>query len=227
MKQYILIFSVLLFIQSCKSDKNTEVVEEIEATEDKLLTTSEKIAKAYGLDNWDQVNTMTFAFNVKKDSSVFKRSWVWSPKTNDVILITANDTLRYNRDQIDSKFVNADKAFINDKFWLLAPFNLVWDSGTTLSEPIQETSPIGKKMLNKITLVYPDTGGYTPGDAYDLYYNSDFLIEEWVYRKGNAAAPSMMSTWENNKNFKGVLIALSHKKTDDNWELFFTDVSIN
>ncbi|OBX22641.1 MULTISPECIES: hypothetical protein [Bizionia] len=224
MKQYILIFSVLLFIQSCKPDKNTESTE---AIDEKTLTTSEKIAQAYGVENWDSVNTITFAFNVQKDSTLFKRSWKWSPKTNDITLITANDTIRYNRNQMDSTFVNADKAFINDKFWLLAPFNLVWDSGTTISEPIEEMAPISKKMLNKITTTYSNDGGYTPGDAYDFYYNNNYLIEEWVYRKGNAKEPSMMSTWENNKDFKGVLVSLSHKKTDDNWELFFDDVSID
>ncbi len=224
MKKYILIFSTLLFIQSCKSDKENAVTI---GSAEKTPTVSEKIAQVYGISNWDKVNTITFSFNVKKDSSLFKRSWVWSPKTNDVTSITANDTLRYNRNHIDSTFINADKAFINDKYWLLTPFNLVWDSGTVISEPIQEVAPISKKTLNKITLTYPQNGGYTPGDAYDFYYNDEFLIEEWVYRKGNIKEPSMMSTWENNTNFKGILIPLSYKKTDDNWELFFDDVSIN
>lgn len=224
MKKYILLFSVLFFIQSCKSDKENTVTSE---NTEKPLTVAEKIAQAYGIENWDNVNTITFSFNVKKDSTLFKRSWDWSPKTNDITLRTPNDTLRYNRSQMDSTFINADKAFINDKFWLLAPFNLVWDFGTTISEPVQEAAPISKKKLNKITLIYPNDGGYTPGDAYDLYYNNAFLIEEWVYRKGNAKEPSMMSTWENNTNFNGVLLSLSHKKADDNWELFFDEVSIN
>lgn len=224
MKHFTLIFSVLLILQSCKSDKeNTPTTEKNE----KELTTSEKIAQAYGIENWNEVNTISFDFNVRKDSSLFKRSWKWSPKTNNITLITPNDTLQYNRNEMDSTFINADKAFINDKFWLLAPFNLIWDSGTTISESVEETAPISKKILYKITLTYPNEGGYTPGDAYDFYYNSDFFIEEWVYRKGNAKEPSMMSTWENNVGYNGVIIALSHKKTDDNWELFFDNVSIN
>ncbi|WP_417237702.1 hypothetical protein [Bizionia sp.] len=224
MKHHMLLFSILLLFYSCKSDKNGEPAATID---NKPLTTSQKIAQAYGIENWDSVNSITFAFNVLKDSTLFKRSWKWSPKTNDITLITANDTIRYNRNQMDSTFVKEDKAFINDKFWLLAPFNLVWDSGTTISAPVEEMAPISKKILNKITTTYPNDGGYTPGDAYDFYYNNNYLIEEWVYRKGNTKEPSMMSTWENNKDFKGVLIALSHKKTDDNWELFFEDVSID
>lgn len=223
MKHYSILFSFFLFILSCKSDKeNTTNIKTAEK-----LTASQKIAQTYGIENWKNVNSISFTFNVKKDSSIFKRSWQWFPKTNRVVLKSKNDTLRYNRNQIDSTVVNADKAFINDKFWLLAPFNLVWDSGTSISEPVTETAPISKKMLNKITVTYPKKGGYTPGDAYDFYYNNNYIIKEWIYRKANAKTPSMMTTWENNTYYNDILITLSHKKTDDNWELFFTNVSIN
>ncbi|EGV44108.1 hypothetical protein BZARG_940 [Bizionia argentinensis JUB59] len=223
MKPYILLFSIVLFMQSCKSDKNnTSTI----ISDENTLTVSEKIAQAYGVKNWDDVNTITFSFNVKKDSTVFKRSWEWSPKTNDVKLMTDTDTLNYNRNQVDSTSINADKSFINDKFWLLAPFNLFWDSGTTVTDPVIEKAPISEKMLNKITLTYTNEGGYTPGDAYDFYYNDDFLVEEWIYRKGNSVEPSMITTWENDTDFKGVLLALNHKKMDDDWELYFTDVTI-
>lgn len=223
MKKYILLFSVFLILQACKMDKN----ETINSVEPEIpLTTAQKIAKAYGLENWDHVETINFAFNVKRDSSVFKRSWNWQPKTNNVTLITETDTISYNRSTVDSTSINADKAFINDKFWLLAPFNLVWDTGTSISPPTQEAAPISKEIRNKITLTYTNEGGYTPGDAYDFYYTNNFLIEEWVYRKGNAPTASMITTWENNTAFNGVLLALNHKKADENWELFFTDVSI-
>ncbi|MGY0391760.1 hypothetical protein ACW5R3_04240 [Bizionia sp. KMM 8389] len=225
MKQYLILFSVLLFLQSCKNDK--EQPEQVETTTTELsLTTAEKIAKAYGVDNWDAVNEIKFSFNVKKDSSLFSRNWTWSPKTNNVALSTTNNTIRYNRNTMDSTFINADKAFINDKFWLLAPYNLVWDKGVTTSETANVNAPISNKKLNKITISYPEEGGYTPGDAYDFYYNEKYMIEEWVYRKGNAQQPTMLSTWENTQDFNGIKIALSHKKTDDNWELFFSDVSV-
>ena len=110
-------------------------------------------------------SSIAFTFNVDKDSSHFERTWNWHPKTNDVILISGNDTILYNRKHIDSISTNADKAFINDKYWLLAPFQLIWDQGTSISEAIKEEAPISKNILNKITLTYSSEGGYTPGDA--------------------------------------------------------------
>lgn len=215
----LIVFSVLL--SACKSDKTELPTEEVVE-----LSIAEKIANRYGIENWNAIETVKFTFNVDKDSSHFERSWEWYPKTNDVVLKSSNDTLRYNRSEIDSLFINADKAFINDKYWLLTAFNLVWDSGTTISEPIKENAPLSNKELNKITLTYPKEGGYTPGDAYDFYYNDNLIIEEWVYRKANTPEPSMMTTWENNQEFNGILVPMSYKKTSDNWGLSLTNVEI-
>ncbi|MCX7550770.1 hypothetical protein [Xanthomarina sp. F2636L] len=221
MKNLNLIIIIFLLFSACKSDKK-ETISKKEIT----LSPVEKIAHAYGIDHWNKVKEIAFTFNVDRDSTHFERSWIWNPKANLVTLISNNDTIQYNRIQLDSTNINSDKAFINDKYWLLAPFNLLWDEGTTISNPTEEMSPISKKILNKITLTYSNEGGYTPGDAYDFYYNTDYIIEEWVYRKENAKVPTMITTWENNKNFNDITISLNHKKADDYWELYFTNISI-
>ncbi|GGG41554.1 hypothetical protein [Bizionia arctica] len=221
MKNLSYIICILFLFSSCKSDKKEHVSEP-----EKTLTEAEKITFAYGIDHWNKVEEIAFTFNVDKDSSHFERSWIWQPKNNQVTLISKKDTIHYNRTKLDSTNMASDKAFINDKYWLLAPFNLIWDEGTSISSPIMEISPISKKELNKITLTYSNEGGYTPGDAYDFYYNNDYIIEEWTYRKENSKEPTMTTTWENNTNFKNILISQKHAKEDGNWELFFTNVSI-
>ncbi|HLV15229.1 MAG TPA: hypothetical protein VKY41_08615 [Xanthomarina sp.] len=221
MKNINLILAILILFSACKSDK-INIVQEQETT----LTATDKIAQAYGLDHWNKVKEISYTFNVDRDSTHFERSWVWLPKTNQVTLITEKDTIQYNRLQLDSTNIDSDKAFINDKFWLLAPFNLVWDQGKTISNPVEEISPINKRKLNKITVTYSNEGGYTPGDAYDFYFNNNYLIEEWVYRKENAKTPTLTTTWENNNQFHNITLSLNHKKPEDNWELFFTNVSI-
>src|SRR5690554_378738 len=221
MKNINLILAILILFSACKSDK-INIVQEQETT----LTATDKIAQAYGLDHWNKVKVISYTFNVDRDSTHFERSWVWLPKTNQVTLITEKDTIQYNRLQLDSTNIDSDKAFINDKFWLLAPFNLVWDQGKTISNPVEEISPINKRKLNKITVTYSNEGGYTPGDAYDFYFNNNYLIEEWVYRKENAKTPTLTTTWENNNQFHNIILSLNHKKPEDNWELFFTNVSI-
>src|SRR5690606_33114281 len=167
---------------------------------------AEKIANASGFENWKNVLELHFTFNVERDTTHFERSWIWSPKTDDVVMISGKDTITYNRKSVDSSSINADKSFINDKYWLLASFQLVWDHGTQISEPSKEAAPISNIEMNKITLTYPSNGGYTPGDAYDFYYDDDFIVREWIYRKENSKEPSMTTTWEDYENFNGIKI---------------------
>ncbi|MFD0836783.1 hypothetical protein ACFQ0I_13475 [Mariniflexile aquimaris] len=216
MKKIILAVSIVLCI-SCKQNKEVK---------EKELTIAEKIAYAHGFENWKQVKEIAFTFNVEKDSSHFERSWRWNTKSGEVVLVSGLDTLTYNRKQVDTVSLNADKAFINDKFWLLAPFQLVWDAGTQISEPVKAESPISKTQMNKITITYTNDGGYTPGDAYDFYFGDDYIIKEWVFRKGNSKDASLTTTWEDYENYAGLQIATSHKKPEDNWKLHFTGITI-
>lgn len=208
MKKLILILSVILLFTSFKEGKIL-----------KRQTIAEKIANAHGFENWKNVSEIAFTFNGK-------RSWIWKTKTNDVTYIKDGDTIRYNTGKIDSTLVKIDKSFINDKFWLLIPFQLVWDKGTTISEPIKTEAPISKTKMNKITLTYPNEGGYTPGDAYDLYYGDDYLIKEWTYRKGNKLEASLINTFENYHDYNGIKIALAHKNPNNNWNLNFSNIKV-
>jgi hypothetical protein len=141
-------------------------------------------------------------------------------------MTTAKDTVRFNRNALDSISKQYDAAFINDKFWLLAPYNLVWDEGTKISEKENQIAPMSKDTLNMLTLTYGDEGGYTPGDAYDFYYGKDFMLKEWVFRKGNAPEASMTTTWEDYEDFNGIKIAKMHKG-QGGLELFFTNISVH
>ncbi|MBT8277664.1 MAG: hypothetical protein KJO41_01585, partial [Bacteroidia bacterium] len=136
------------------------------------------------------------------------------------------ETSSYNRNSMDSIAIRSDRAFINDKFWALIPFQLVWDEGTTISEPSKEIAPISKKELNKITLLYGNEGGYTPGDAYDIFYNDDYIIQEWTFRKGNSVESSLTNTFENYKDFNGLKIAQEHKKAEGDWNLLVWKVKV-
>lgn len=214
-----IIFIGLLFI-GCKQQPETEQPK-------KEISVAEKIANAHGFENWKNVSEINFTFNVDKDSSHFERTWIWKPKTNQITSIIKNDTINYSRNKIDSTLTKTDSGFINDKYWLLVPFQLIWDNGATISEPIKEESLISKSELNKITIAYPNEGGYTPGDAYDIYFGDDFLIKEWVFRKGNQKEPSMITTFENYQDFNGIKIALNHKKAEGHWNLNFTNIKVS
>ena len=190
-------------------------------------TILEKVANAHGLQNWANVEEIKFTFNVDRDTSHFERTWVWKPTTNDITAITADETLKYNWADMDSVAYKTNGGFINDKFWLLAPFQLKWDANNITHEhALSQEAPISKKTMQKLTIVYGSKGGYTPGDAYDFYFGDDFIIKEWVFRKGNAPTPSMTTTFEDYENFNGIKLAKMHKMAEGNFKLYFTDIEV-
>lgn len=231
MKIKIFLILVSIAMVGCNNSKNSS--EETTAdnpleqnASEQNLSTPERIANAYGFQNWKDVSDVKFTFNVDRGGDHFARSWDWKPKTGDIIIINAKDTLSYNRSKMDSLTMNTDAAFINDKYWLLAPFQIAWDKGTTFSEKENVVAPISKDTLNQLTVLYSNDGGYTPGDAYDFFYDKDYKIKEWNYRKGNAPEPSMTTTWEDPSDYKGVEIAKMHKDSTGNFKLYFTDISV-
>ncbi len=218
--KYISILIIAFLLTSCKSETKKEIIET------KRLTIAEKIANAHGFENWKNVKTIAFTFGGKFENPNSGRSWIWNPKTNDVTLTLNNETSSYNRNAMDSIALSSDRAFINDKFWALFPFQLIWDEGLSISEPIKEKAPISGKEQNKITLVYSDEGGYTPGDAYDVFYDDNYIIQEWAFRKGNAQEASLTNTFENYGDFGGLKIAQEHKKAEGDWNLLVWKIKV-
>jgi len=220
---FVYFLSLILFYNCNEQHKSTDTNVAAEAES----SIAKRIADAHGYENWNAVTKVYFTFNVDTENNHFERQWQWEPKTQQVTLITAQDTLTYNRKNIDSTTMNADRAFINDKFWCFVPFQLVWDEKASVSEVVKTQAPISQKDLNKVTLSYEnDNGGYTPGDAYDLYFDENYRIKEWVYRKSNAETPSLTNTFEDYQTFNGITIATSHKRPNANWNLNFTDIKI-
>ncbi|NNK39139.1 MAG: hypothetical protein HKP45_00620 [Winogradskyella sp.] len=220
MKIQFVIAIIGLSLWSCKSDTKSNTP----AT--KTLSITEKIAKAHGYDNWHKVARIDFTFNVDRDGHHYERHWSWRPSESLITMRSGMDTLTYNTTKIDSVSMQADRAFINDKFWLLIPFQLVWDKTVNIAEIPDAVAPISKDTLDMITVTYPDKGGYTPGDAYDIYYDSEYLIKEWVFRKGNATEPSLTNTFENYKDFNGITLATEHKQANVDWNLNFTNIDV-
>jgi hypothetical protein len=213
----------LVLIFSCKTeqkkDTNSVNIEQ---------TVLEKIAYAHGLKEWKNVEELKFTFNVDRDTTHFERNWIWNIKKNEVTGISAGESTTYYRNAIDSTVAKVDAGFINDKYWLLAPFNLVWDEGNFSYEVTEATeSPIGKTQLQKLTIIYSGEGGYTPGDAYDFYFGDDYVIKEWVFRKGNQAEASLATTWEEYSDINGLTIAKTHKNAEGNFKLYFTNIKVN
>lgn len=231
MKNFPLVIIFLVFV-GCNQSTQTTDQEVLNPKQENATTVTLKpevaaITTAHGIENWDKIKTIAFTFNVDRGGkNVAQRSWKWNPQSNDVTMTTATDTITYNRTNMKEEFVPTDQGFINDKYWLLAPYQIAWDEGTTISSEQNATAPLSQKEMKKLTLTYGDDGGYTPGDAYDFYYQEPGQIEEWVFRKGNAKEPTMMTTFEGYTELEGLRIATDHKDKDGNFRLYFTDVVV-
>lgn len=221
---------LLLLFSSCKDTPKRNDTATTTTTEvaEKQLTLPEKIAFAHGFENWKTIDQLAFTFNVDRNEKHFQRSWIWNIKQNTVTHISGADSLTYNRKNMDSIAYKTNAGFINDKFWLLAPYNLVWDRNNyTYTHTALDTTPIGKHPMQKLTVVYGNKGGYTPGDAYDFYFGDDLIIREWTFREGNQEEPSMSTTWENYKKQNGIILAQEYNGATKDFKLYFDGVKVN
>jgi len=229
MKYFTVLSLCFLLLVSCNNSKTNKSVDKKDDASEVIenLSTPQKIAKANGLHSWQDINEIHFTFNVDRTDFHMERSWVWKPKSDIIRFKDEKDTIQYSQSKLDSLLTPIDAKFVNDKYWLLAPLNLAWDEKNyTFSEEINSIAPISKDTLNKLTIVYKDEGGYTPGDAYDFYFNDEFIIKEWTYRQENNPVPSLTTTWENHELYKGLYIAKNHITDDGSLKIYFTNIKV-
>jgi hypothetical protein len=192
---------------------------------------AQQVANAYGIDHWDEVEELSFTFNVKTPNKEIARSWTWRPQDNSVTLHNKeypDDLISYRRDEMDEythEVVNkTDRQFINDSYWLLFPFQLVW-SNPAITDTGPAALPVGEGEGRKLIAQYPAEGGYTPGDAYDIYLDDAGLIVQWVFRKGGGEDGRAV-TWEANQNLGPIKVSADHHNPDKTFRLWFSGLSL-
>jgi hypothetical protein len=188
------------------------------------------VAETYGLSKWSEVNEIHFTFNAQLSDRTLSRTWTWKPQSHTITQHGPEGPMvSWTQKELASateEIKTADAQFINDSYWLLFPFRLVWDKGTNLTlHPGEQPLPIGEGNARKLTVLYRHDVGYTPGDAYDLYIGKDNRILAWTFRKGNAPEPTRISTWEDYQDIGGLNLSLNHVGPD-NFRVWFTDVTV-
>lgn len=213
MKNFCYIILALLLITSCTPKEEASL--------------PMKVAKAYGFDNFDKINSIAYTWNVQANpETVRTRDWKWNIKERTVYYADADTSYTYSLDLPADQMPPADKGFINDKYWLMYPFQLAWDSGYTYEVEENVPAPISGNSSTKLIIIYNSEDGYTPGDAYDLYLDEDHLITEWVFRRGNGPDGRAI-TWEAEKDFKGIKFATEHKNDEGMKFIWFTNIQVD
>ncbi|MEO0965868.1 MAG: hypothetical protein AAFY08_12180 [Planctomycetota bacterium] len=189
------------------------------------------IAERHGIADWPDVTRLAFTFNVQTPERRVERAWTWAPHTNAVTLTeNGNPTAFTHGPDVPQADRAADRKFINDTYWLLMPFYVVW-ADCELSAPIVLTGDDKPDVLGDVagpitmtTVTFP-SGGYTPGDAYDLYLDQTNLLVGWTFRRGGQPGGDVMP-FTGHVTQHGITIALYHQRPGGGFRLWFTDVEV-
>lgn len=195
-------------------------------TEESTESLPMKVAKAYGFDQIDEVKSIAYTWNVRRDSAtVLVRDWAWDLEKGEVSYSGPDTTATYLIANKSAEVESVDQKFINDKYWLLFPFQLAWDNGYEPEIVENQRSPINGDLTTKIIVRYNDSDGYTPGDAYDIYIDENHMIKEWVFRRGDGPEGRAF-TWENVADFGGIKIAQDHRLENGDKIIWFTNIEV-
>ena len=199
----------------------------------------EKIAKTYGLDSWDQIQAIRYTWNAQLGSLEISRTWEWEPKTSKVSYEGKDKDgksvkVSYMRSELSSQPEavrnEVDPAFINDNYTFLFPLKAYWDTSPAVIDQGMYNLPVGSGVAELVAVRYPaESGGYTPGDTWELYVGKDNRVEYLVYHRGGPKKPSLLFvTWAGQKKAGPLLVSTDHRGFADGKpiRIFFSDVSV-
>lgn len=219
--------ALLLLFTACTSPNANDEAAQREPMAFEANTLPRQVAAAYGFPNIYTVDTVSFTFNVERGGNSTKRTHAYLPQENIAIYNGrfVVDLANYKSDTTD---LRPAQAFVNDSYWFMFPFQLVWDEGNYTYTDSVKTAPISGRELRQLSIVYNDTDGFTPGDAYDLYLDDKFNVVEWRFRKGNSydLSRSMATTWERPIESHGMTFSTMHQDSSEYLKIFFTEVEV-
>jgi hypothetical protein len=199
---------------------------------------AEEIAKTYGVDSFTQIEAIRYTFNAQFPGVSLSRSWEWRPKT-DTVSYEGKDKdgkpvkVTYQRSQLsgqsDAVKNEVDPGFVNDQYWLLFPFHMVWDGSPTVTDDGMQKLPLSKTSAQRVVVKYPSDGGYTPGDTWTLYVGPDKRVREFQYNRGGDKKPGVViTTWAGYKKAGPLLVSTEHRGTADGKpaHIYFSNVAV-
>jgi len=202
---------------------------------------AEKIAQAYGIDSFEQIDAVRSTFNIDFPGLKVAQSWIWEPKADRVTYEGKDKAgnpvkITYVRSQLSTQPDNVkneiDPSFNNNQYWLFLPFHACWDTAAKVEDSGMHKLPMGGGSARRVVMTYPpEGGGYTPGDTWEMYVGPDSLIQQLLWRRG-PGKPSIVkiviAKWLDYKKVGPLLVSLDHRGTGDGKPLriFFTDVAV-
>ena len=166
-----------------------------------LPPVAEKLAKTYGIKSFGQVEAIRYTFNAQFPGVDLSRSWIWEPKTDQVIYEGRDKSgqpvkVTYKRSQLGDQAANVqgeiEPGFVNDQYWLFLPFHVVWDAGAAVEDAGTRKLPLGNGSAETIVAKYP------PGAALRRATRGSFMSAptikstKWSFAAADPRSPALL-----------------------------------
>ena len=124
----------------------------------------------------------------------------------------------------DKRLESAYERFINDTYWLLAPWK-IFDPGVRLAYDGEKTCP-GGGTCDVVKLSFEDVG-LTPKDVYWMWIARDpRRMVQWQYVLGGADEPPTAAAWKDWQRLGGIMLSLDKPLVGQPFEIRFDKVSV-
>jgi hypothetical protein len=212
----------------------------------------ELIAALGGEAAWEKARLFRFDFLVLregKEASRFRHAWdrytgdyrlQGTDKTGAPYTVHLNVNTREGRVFVngrpaegadaDALLKSAYARFINDSYWLLAPWK-IFDPGVVLAYDGEKPCPgelPGGAVCDVLRLSFGENVGLTPKDLYWLWITRDGRrMVQWQYVLGGAQEPPTTALWRDWQSFQGVSLALEKEILGRPVVIGFENVSVS
>jgi hypothetical protein len=120
---------------------------------------------------------------------------------------------------------SAYERFINDMYWLLAPWK-IFDPGVNRSYEGEKECPDGG-VCDVLKITFGENVGLTPRDAYWLWITRDGRrMVQWQYVLNGAAEAPTTAAWKDWQKFDGILLSLERPMSGRPVVIRFENVSV-
>ena len=207
----------------------------------------ELIASMGGMPAWEKARQFQFDFVVVKDGKpVAHFSHVWDRYTGDYRLsgvdkagapftVYFNVNTKAGQAMVNGQPADAEKQkqllenaygrFINDTYWLLAPWK-IFDPGVHRSYDGEKPCP-GGGTCDVLKLSFDDVG-MTPKDVYWLWITRDGRhMVQWQYVLAGASEPPTTAAWKDWQKMGGLSLSMDKPMVGEPFEIRFEKVAVS
>lgn len=185
---------------------------------------------ALGTQRLTDVQELRFTMNKEQQGHpAVLRTWIWRPNDGVLTRIVDGERLSFRMGApVDGPQRRADAEFIEDSFWLAPQMHLQWAAASlVVSDEGQKALPIGHGYAHKLVVNYPNTaGGYTPGDSYDLYLDSQGRVLAFTYRQGGSPAEPLTASFSSYSKMGPLELATERHSVDGTLHIRFSELGL-